>query len=114
VALARAGDLDALLDSLDLADVEADRLDELLYKLASVAADFGHTEADDLIEDLLNATSLRVDDDLATQANAHFELGLAYLMGADGLPADLDKANPTSESHMSTGGHPRCSREKSS
>ncbi|WP_067833934.1 hypothetical protein [Nocardia lijiangensis] len=90
VGSAMAGALDALL-SLDSTDEEVDDLDELVYKLLSVAVDFGHTEAEDLIEDLLFGSSLANDDDRFVQGNAHFELGLAYLMGADGLPADLDK-----------------------
>ncbi|MEV0028221.1 hypothetical protein [Nocardia sp. NPDC050793] len=90
VAAARTGALEALL-SLDSANDDADDLDELAYKLLNVAADFGHSEAEDLIDDLLCGSSLVYDDDRFVQGNAHFELGLAYLMGADGLPADLDK-----------------------
>ncbi|MBA4867197.1 hypothetical protein H1V43_39145 [Streptomyces sp. PSKA54] len=91
-ASARAGDLDGLFSLDAAAGSEARDLDELAYKLLSVAADFGHAEADDLIEDLLECSSLRYDDDRFVQGNAHFELGLAYLMGADGLPADPDKS----------------------
>ncbi|WP_431951568.1 hypothetical protein [Nocardia lijiangensis] len=90
VGSAMAGALDALL-SLDSTGEEADDLDEMVYKLLCVAVDFDHTEAEDLIEDLLFGSSLAYDDDRFVQGNAHFELGLAYLMGADGLPADLDK-----------------------
>ncbi|MEV0341300.1 hypothetical protein AB0H49_19955 [Nocardia sp. NPDC050713] len=90
VAAARSGALEDLL-SFDSTDDDADCLDELAYKLLSVAVDFGHTEAEDLIDDLLFGSSLAYDDDRFAQGNAHFELGLAYLVGTDGLPADLDK-----------------------
>ena len=87
VASALVGDLDAFFSL-----IVPDDLDVLAYKLANVAADFGHAWADEFIEDLLNGSSLHADDDLFAQGSAHFELGLAYLMGADGLPADPDKA----------------------
>lgn len=90
VTLARAGafDLDALLLSHDYED---DEWVILAYKLLSVSVDFGHLDAHDVIVDLFNVDRLRYDDDRFEEGNAHFELGLAYLMGADGLPMDPDK-----------------------
>lgn len=101
VASARAGDLDALFSLDAAAGSDARDLDELAYKLLLVAADFGNTEADDLIDGVLsNAPLFRYDDDQFVQGNAHFELGLAYLMGSDGLPVDLDKGRThLEESH---------------
>ncbi|WP_431970027.1 hypothetical protein [Nocardia sp. bgisy134] len=91
VASARAGDVDALF-LLESADADAVEVDVLLYKLLNVAADFGHPEAGSFADDLLECSSLRYDDDHFAQGNAHFQLGLAYLVGADGLPVDPDKS----------------------
>jgi hypothetical protein len=91
VASARAGEFDALFGLFEQLDDRAEDLDELAYKLLNVAADFGHTEAADWMDDLLGGSSLRYDDDRFMQGNAHFELGLAYLRGADGLPSDVGK-----------------------
>jgi hypothetical protein len=85
--LARDGDLQALFALCD-GRAESDR-DRLAYKWLCVAADFGHDDADNLIGDLMEATSLRYDDDQFATGNAHLELGVAYLTARDGLPRDL-------------------------
>lgn len=88
--LARTGDLDGLLDLIgSLSGVDRD---EFSYKWLSVAADFGHTAADDAIDDLLESGDLRHDDDSLVAGNAHFELAVAYLTGSDGLPVDYEHA----------------------
>ncbi|MYS86605.1 hypothetical protein [Embleya scabrispora] len=92
VRLARHGELEAVFSLLADSEGKDEDLDELAYKLFCVASDFGHEEAADLIDDLLEASSLRYDDDRFVQGNAHFELALAYLRGSDGLPADPGKA----------------------
>jgi TPR repeat protein len=91
VKLAQAGDLDALLARMD--DVPEEDRDEAAYKWLNVAVDFGHGEADERIADLMEGSSLRFDDDQFLTGNAHWELGLAYLTGAESLPRDLTKAN---------------------
>lgn len=96
VAMARDGRLDALfaeLNGLEGHDGGDDGdADDLAYKLLWVAVDFGHDHAGDMIDDLLETSSLRYDDDCFHQGNAHFELGLAYLTGSDGLPPDPERA----------------------
>lgn len=89
---ARHGELDAVVGLLADSGGKDEDLDELAYKLFCVASDCGHEEAADLIDDLLEASSLRYDDDQFVQGNAHFELALAYLRGSDGLPADPELA----------------------
>jgi hypothetical protein len=93
LALARAGDLDALID-LAYRDVE-DVGDELAagnaYKWLAVASDLGHDEADDLIDTLLTGP-LHADDDNFISGHAHFELAVSYLTGGDHLPIDFDRA----------------------
>jgi hypothetical protein len=79
---ARAGDLDGLMALLDLADPGM-----LAYKWLQVASDFGHDEADDLIDAVLESL-LHTDDDDFVTGQAHFELGVAYLTGGHGLPVD--------------------------
>ncbi|KOG55751.1 hypothetical protein ADK75_10110 [Streptomyces virginiae] len=71
-------------------------LDSLTYKLLNVAADFGHLEADALIDNILDSSSLVFDYDRSAQGNVHFDLGVAYLRGTDGLPVDLER----SRSHL--------------
>jgi TPR repeat protein len=88
--LAKAGDLQLLFGLMD-GSADSNR-DVLAYKWLAVASDFGHEEADDMIGDLLEASSLRYDDDQFETGNAHWELGLAYLTGTEGLPKDLEKA----------------------
>ncbi|MBO6939366.1 MAG: hypothetical protein JJ863_30630 [Deltaproteobacteria bacterium] len=82
-----AGNIDALWALMDL-DSSSDA-DRQAYKWLCVASDFGHREADERIGDVLEVSSLRYDDDGYEQASAHFELGLAYLEGGEGLPEDL-------------------------
>ncbi|MFI1380576.1 hypothetical protein [Embleya sp. NPDC020886] len=92
VRLARHGGPETVSSLLADSGGKEEDLDELVYKLLCVASDFGHEEAADLIDDLLETSSLRYDDDGFVQGNAHFELALAYLRGSDGLPADPEKA----------------------
>jgi hypothetical protein len=82
-----AGNVDALFAMMDL-DSSSDA-DRQAYKWLCVASDFGHREADLRVSDVLEVSSLRYDDDGYEQASAHFELGLAYLEGGEGLPEDL-------------------------
>jgi TPR repeat protein len=92
-ALAKAGDLDALLE-LAYADVDGDETEEAdaqAYKWLVVALDFGHAKAENLIDDLYEGTSLRFDDDQFVAGETHLELGVAYLLGADGFAKDLAK-----------------------
>ena len=93
--LAREGDLDALLELAytDVADAaDSGEADALAFKWLTVALDFGHTAAEDMIADLFESTSLRYDDDQFVAGETHLELGVAYLRGSDGLAKDLIKA----------------------
>jgi TPR repeat protein len=85
--LARNGDVEALFALMDL-DSSTDK-DRIAYKWLCAASDFGHEEADDYIDDLLEVSSLRYDDDGYEVAAAHWELAVAYLAGEEGLPHDL-------------------------
>jgi hypothetical protein len=88
LALAREGDLEPLLH---LCDIDGDGEGDILaYKWLNVASDFGHVEADDMIDDVMEVSSLRYDDDSSVTGGVHFDLGVAYLTGGDGLPLDLD------------------------
>jgi hypothetical protein len=89
-ARAQSGDLEWLGEFVDLVDAADDGEEAvaLAYKWLCIAADHGHDEADDMIEDLLNGSMLAYDDDRVVVGSIHFELGLAYLRGAEGLPAD--------------------------
>jgi hypothetical protein len=88
-AMARQGDVEGLMALADF-DPEGDG-DGLAYKWLCVASDFGHSAADEAIVDLMEGSSLRFDDDRFATGNAHFELGVAYLAGGNGLPVDLEK-----------------------
>lgn len=88
--LALAGDLEGLRVSLN--QITTDDKDRIIYKWLCVASDFGHEEAEELIADLLEHTSLRYDDSGCEQASVKWELAVAYLEGSEGLPIDLDKA----------------------
>ena len=88
--LAMAGKTRELLNLL--VHVPEDDRDETAYKWLVVASDFGHEDADDVIGDLLEGSSLRYDDDQFVTGNAHWELGLAYLTAGEHLPRDLEKA----------------------
>ena len=94
LSLAKQGDLDALLE-LAYAEVEGEDTEEAdatVYKWLVVALDFGHANAEDLIADLYESTSLRYDDDQFVAGETHLDLGVAYLLGTDGLAKDLTKA----------------------
>jgi hypothetical protein len=62
------------------------------YKWLCVAYDFGHEKAASAIEDVLEVSNLRYDDDGFEVAAAHWEHGVAYLEGKDALPCDLVRA----------------------
>lgn len=89
-SLARAGKLDALFAMID--QDPASKNDRNAYKWLWAACDFGHEEAEDLISDVLEVSSMRYDDSGFETAAAHWELAVAYLEGTDGLPRDLDLA----------------------
>jgi hypothetical protein len=89
-ALARAGKLDALFGLMDL-DSSTNN-DRNAYKWLTAASDFGHEDADDMIGDVMEVSSMRYDDDQFEAAAAHWELAAAYLEGADGLQLDLELA----------------------
>lgn len=95
LTLAKQGELDALLE-LAYADVEDDEnteeADAQAFKWLTVALDFGHEGAEDMIADLYEGTSLRYDDDQFVAGETHLDLGVAYLVGSDGLAKDLKKA----------------------
>jgi hypothetical protein len=57
------------------------------YRWFSVASDFGHADADERLAELREAFG-----DDHRLGEIHFELGLGYLTGSDGLPVDHDKA----------------------
>ncbi|WP_412543228.1 hypothetical protein R8Z50_12370 [Longispora sp. K20-0274] len=90
VDMARRGDLDALARLSD-GDPDGDG-DLLAYRWLNVARDFGHPAADELIDDLLEVSSLRYDDDQFAVGSEHFGLGVAYLVGRHGLPVDPERA----------------------
>ncbi len=94
LALAKKGELEALLE-LAYADVDEEATEEadaLAFKWLTIALDFGHTDAEDMIADLYESSSLRYDDDQFVAGETHLELGVAYLLGSDGLAKDLAKA----------------------
>ena len=82
--LAMSGDL-KVLAGLVTGTVNRDLL---AYKWLAVASDFGHSDADEMLAELIGSGSLGSD---AQTGQAHFELGLAYLTGTEGLPEDHDK-----------------------
>ncbi len=88
--LAREGDLDALFGLMDVDSKTTN--DRLAYKWLCVASDFGHGDAAALIDDVLEVSSLRYDDDQYETAAAHWEIASAYLEGIEGLPVDLGLA----------------------
>jgi len=87
---ARAGNIDALFALAD--DDAPDNAGAFeAYKWLCAAADFGHAKAALRARDVLE-TSLYADDGGLLQGDAHAELGLHYLEGAEGLPKDLSRA----------------------
>jgi len=66
--------------------------DAKAYKWLVVTRDYGYRRADSAIADLLAISSLRYDDGDLVVGQIHYELGLAYLTGSDGLPKDFRKA----------------------
>ncbi|HEY1552304.1 MAG TPA: hypothetical protein VGG28_30970, partial [Kofleriaceae bacterium] len=57
------------------------------YRWFAVASDFGHADADERLAELREQIG---DDDKLGET--HFELGIGYLTGSDGMPVDHDKA----------------------
>jgi hypothetical protein len=85
---ARTGDLDVLMELVSQHPSEDEAF--LLYKWLNVASDFGHDEADELVESLLNS-ELHAADDQFVSGQAHLELATAYLTGRDHLEIDFDR-----------------------
>lgn len=90
--LARAGKSNELMQ-LVRDDSSNDRV---VYKWLTAAYDFGHKTVKADINDLLEVSDLRADDDGYEVASAHWELGAAYLEGTAGLPVDL----PLAKKHL--------------
>jgi hypothetical protein len=101
LSLARNGDLAAIMkitghhaypDGYYDRGPETDG-DKDAYKWMLVTRDFGHTKSNAVIDDLLELSSLRYDDGKLVTSHISYELGLAYLMGTNGLPTDYSKAD---------------------
>jgi hypothetical protein len=90
LALAKAGDFDGIFRGVEPLDEE--ERDDAAYKWLAIASDFGHAEADEYIDGMLEGSSLRYDDDQMVVGGIHFELGASYLTGTDGLDRDVEKA----------------------
>jgi TPR repeat protein len=90
LAFAKAGDCDGIFRALEPLDEE--ERDDAAYKWLAIASDFGHAEADEYMDGMLEGSSLRYDDDQMVVGGIHFELGAAYLTGTDGLDRDVEKA----------------------
>jgi hypothetical protein len=88
-ACARAGDIDGLWELVG--ENPAWEPEEVAYKWLNVASDFGHDEAADMIDSVVEG-SLYADDDNYVTGHAHFELAVSYLTGGAGLPVDYDRA----------------------
>lgn len=102
LAAAKAGNVDRILALTgcgaerggDEDDAHGDAEDESdldAYKWLLVAADFGH-DVDDMLDALEIGSSLHYDDGQAVEGHIHFELGLAYLRGEEGLKIDHELA----------------------
>lgn len=94
---AKAGQIDRILELAEEGDPGGDEGVLLAYKWLLVAMDFGH-DADDFLDALHTGGPLAYDDDESREALIHFELGLSYLLGEDGLPIDPALAR----SHLET------------
>ncbi|MBX3157824.1 MAG: hypothetical protein KF773_17785 [Deltaproteobacteria bacterium] len=90
VARAIAGDIEAIFEAAGAITDEGER-DLMAYRLLAIAADFGSEEAHEALGDMLEASTLRYDDDHGAQGDVHFELALEYLTGTGGLPRDLER-----------------------
>ncbi|MCW5803684.1 MAG: hypothetical protein KIT31_14975 [Deltaproteobacteria bacterium] len=90
VARAIAGDVEAIFEAAGSITDEGER-DLMAYRLLAIAADFGSEEAHEALGDMLEASTLRYDDDHGAQGDVHFELALEYLTGTGGLPRDLER-----------------------
>lgn len=84
---ARKGNLEVLFNLMDC-DVNNNN-DRDAYKWLWVARDLSCKKIDALIDDILEVSSLRYDDNNDTKANVHCKLALAYLNGDGGFPIDL-------------------------
>ncbi len=100
LAYAREGKLDAILlatghnepDGFYDNGPEAEG-DPEAYKWLLIARDFGHAEADKVLDDLRSISSLRYDDGNLVTGIIEYQLGLAYLRGSEGLAIDFAKAD---------------------
>jgi hypothetical protein len=61
---------------------------QVAYKWLLIAADFGH-DTNAQLDALLELPPFQYDDEQSIEALIHYEIGLAYLQGKDGLALDL-------------------------
>ena len=100
LTFARKGDLAAIMKATghnDYPEGYADRGPETegdadAYKWMLIAEDFGHAEAKNVVDNLLGLSSLRYDDGGLVTGQIHYDLGLDYLSGLNGLPTDFAQA----------------------
>lgn len=100
LAFARKGDLAAIMKATGHNGYPEGYLDRGpetegdadAYKWMLVAADFGHAEAKNVVDNLLELSSLRYDDGSLVTGQIQYDLGLDYLSGLNGLPTDFTKA----------------------
>lgn len=87
---AKEGNIEEIMTLVEEEEDEGER-DMLAYQWLSIAADFGHEEAEEIIEQLMEVASLRYWDNGEFQV-AHFEIGQWYIDGKYNLPRDIEKA----------------------
>lgn len=88
---AKEGDTEALIESVARIYPDDEKRDAEIYRWLTISEGFGN-DVEDLIDGMTEASSLRYDDDGLVRGEIHFELGMSYLLGENGLPMSFEIA----------------------
>lgn len=87
--LAKEGDVDALCEAVaEAAKDDDEEVDERVFQWLQVAATFGHEEADEMADDLYEASLSRGGDE--TVAVLHYEVAEWFIRGDNGVECNYE------------------------
>lgn len=84
---AQSGNIEELVKAVERQVADDFERDEMLYRWLWICHGFGHSDAEEWADDMLETSSLHSDDDQITVALTHLELAELYLLGDDQVAA---------------------------
>lgn len=89
---AKSGNIKKLIESVDARVTDEHERDDVLYRWLWICHGFGHSDAAEWADDMLETSSFRYDDEQITVGHITLELAELYLVGDDHIAANRSTA----------------------